>query len=85
MDHFSGRVLSFAGREPAAQRKMFSALDHMCRIAIVRRDTRTEQCVVVPFCYGVTLLDLYWFLGLPPYSEQWKVYDDLYRNGTRRA
>lgn len=91
MDHLSGRVLEFADMPADSREKFFSVLDQMRRIRIVRRDLGTkenpnvEEELILPFCYGVTLFDLYKYLNLKPYSGQLKVYDFMDLSGTPRV
>eukprot|EP00796_Vickermania_ingenoplastis_P007269 gene7269-5115_t len=89
MDHFTGRVLDFADVPKDCQQKIFTALDQMRRLRILRRDQRhptgEENELIVPFHYGVTLFDLYKYLGLKPYSGQLKVYNYVDLDGTPRV
>ncbi|KAH9577232.1 hypothetical protein LSM04_000830 [Trypanosoma melophagium] len=74
-DHFSGRVLEFAGMDEPLRNKFFLLLRQMRRLVIVRKDTPEEERLVLPFSTGVTLFDLCKYLGVDPYNGQLKVYD----------
>ncbi|EKF39326.1 hypothetical protein MOQ_000449 [Trypanosoma cruzi marinkellei] len=74
-DHFSGRVLEFAGMDEHLRAKFFLLLQQMRRFVVVRKDTLEEQRLVLPFTSGITLFDLYKYLGLTPYNGQLKLYD----------
>lgn len=86
MDHFSGRVLEFAGVSESVRQKWFLLLKQMRRLRVERRDVgRTPETIVVPFSAGVTLHDLYRYLQLPPYSGALKVYNYFDIHNTQRA
>ncbi|RNF11184.1 hypothetical protein TraAM80_01115 [Trypanosoma rangeli] len=74
-DHFSGRVLEFAGMDEPLRTRFFLLLQQMRRLIVVRKDTTEDQRIVFPFTAGVTLFDLYKHLGLDPYNGQMKIYD----------
>ncbi|ORC93632.1 uncharacterized protein TM35_000015090 [Trypanosoma theileri] len=84
-DHFSGRVLEFAGMDEPQRNKFFLLLRQMRRLVIVRKDTPEEEQLVTPFSAGVTLFDLCKYLGLDPYNGQLKVYDYMDLQQTKQV
>lgn len=88
-DHFSGRVLEFAGMDEPQRVKFFRLLRQMRRLVIVRKDTSEEggegERVVLPFSAGVTLFDLSRRLGIAPYNGQLKIYDYVDLQQTRQV
>jgi hypothetical protein len=81
MDHFSGRVLEFAGMDKSARDNFFLLLDQMRRLPVNRRIDGEWEKLVIPFEQCTSLEHLYQTLNADPSAVQLKSYDYVNSRG----